>query len=107
VLWVAARSGRTFFRLWRYRDRSCLDARCIVERLRDDARTLGRAVTVAIAVSAPFKRKGGGTHGGVVVLVTTVDTIFKGFKGVSETWSRYWPSPAFRCSSGDITLLVD
>jgi hypothetical protein len=74
---------------------------CIVECLRDDARTLGRAVTVAIAVSAPFKRKGGGAHGKVVVLVTTVDAVVKGFKGTPKAWSRYWLSPVFRCGSGD------
>jgi hypothetical protein len=36
-----------------------------------------------------------------VVLVATVNTVFKGFKGASKTWSWYWPSPAFRRRSGD------
>ena len=58
--------------------------------------TLGRAVTVAIAVGAPLEHKGGGTHGGVVVLVTTVDTVFKGFKGAPKARSGYWRSPTLR-----------
>jgi hypothetical protein len=77
--------------------------RRIVEHLCDDVRALRRAVTVATTVRAPLEREGGGAHGGVVVLIATMDTVFKGFKGVSKTWSRYWPSPAFRCRSGDIT----
>jgi hypothetical protein len=96
-----ARSGCAFFRLWGYWDRICLDARCIVECLCDDVRALHRAVTVAAAVRAPFEREGGGAHGGVMVFVATVDTVFKDFKGASKTWSRYWPSPAFRYRSGD------
>jgi hypothetical protein len=56
--------------------------RCIVECLCDDARTLGRAVMVAIAVSAPFEHKGGGAHGGVMVFVTTVDAIVKVSRGL-------------------------
>ena len=79
----------------------------IVECLRDDARTLDRAVMVAIAVSAPLKCKGGGTYGRVVVLVATVGAIIKSFKGTPKAWSGYWSSPAFRYGSGDITLLVD
>jgi hypothetical protein len=75
--------------------------RRIVECLHDDARTLGRAVTIAIAVSAPLEREGGRTHGGVVVLVSTVDTVFKDFKGAPKAQSRYWHSPTFRCESGD------
>jgi hypothetical protein len=102
-----ARYGRTFLRLWRYWDRIRLDVRCIVECLSDDVRALRRAVMVAIAVRAPFEREGGGTHGGVMVFVTTVDTVFKGFKGTPKVWSGYWPSPTFRWESGDITLLVD
>jgi hypothetical protein len=78
----------------------------IVECLRDDVRTLRRAVTVAAAVRASLKREGGGAHGGVVVLVTTVDAVFKGFKGAFKTWSWYWPSPAFRRRSGDIACCV-
>jgi hypothetical protein len=101
VLQILARGGRAFFRLWRYRDRSCLDARRIVECLCDDARALGRAVMVAVAVGAPLEREGGGAHGGVVVFVTTVDAVFEDFKGTPKAWSRYWPSPAFRCRSGD------
>jgi hypothetical protein len=89
------------FRLWRYWDMICLDMWRIVERLHNDARTLGRAVMVAIAVGAPLEHKGGGTHGGVMVLVATVDAVFKDFKGTPKAWSRYWPSPAFRCRSGD------
>jgi hypothetical protein len=58
-------------------------------------------VTVAIAVSAPLERKGGGAHGGVVVLITTVDTVFKDFKGAPKAQSGYWHSPTFRCESGD------
>jgi hypothetical protein len=107
VLWVAARSGRAFLRLWRYRDRICLDARCIVERLCDDVRALCRAVTVAAAVRAPLECEGGGAHGGVVVLVATVDAIFKGFKGTPKTRSRYWPSPAFRRRFGDKQWPID
>jgi len=107
MLWVSTRGGCAFFRLWRYQDRICLDMRHIVECLCDDARTLGRAMTVAIAVGAPFEHKGGRTHGGVMVLVATVDAVFEDFKGTSKVWSRYWPSPAFRCGSGDITLLID
>jgi hypothetical protein len=57
---------------------------------------------VAIAVRAPFKHKGGGAHGGVVVLVAIVDTVFENFKGTPKVWSRYWSSPAFRRTSGDI-----
>jgi hypothetical protein len=64
--------------------------------LHDDVRALHRAVTVAAAVRAPLKCKGGGAHGGVVILVATVDTVFKGFKGTPETRSRYWSSLAFR-----------
>ena len=81
---MSARGGCAFFRLWRYQDRSCLDTWRIVERLCDDARALCRAVTVAITVRAPFECKGGGAHGGVVVLVATVDTVFKDFKGTPK-----------------------
>jgi len=81
--------------------------RRIVEHLCDDVRALRRAVMVAIAVRAPFERKGGGAHGGVVVLVAIVDTVFENFKGTPKAWSRYWSSPAFRRTSSDITLLVD
>jgi hypothetical protein len=102
-----ARGGRAFLRLWRYWDRIRLDAWRIVERLCDDVRALRRAVTVAVAVRAPLECEGSGAHGGVMVFVATVDTVFKGFKGASKTWSRYWSSPAFRRRSGDITLLVD
>jgi hypothetical protein len=56
---------------------------------------------VAAAVRAPLEREGGGAHGGVMVLVTTMDTVFKGFKETSKTWSRYWPSPAFGHRSSD------
>jgi hypothetical protein len=56
----------------------------IVECLSDDVRALRRAVTVAIAVRASFKCEGGGTHGGVVVFVAIVDTVFKGFKGTPK-----------------------
>jgi hypothetical protein len=73
----------------------------IVEHLCDDVRALHRAVTVAIAVRAPFERKGGGAHGRVVVFIATVDTVFKDFKGTPKAWSRYWPSPAFRHRSGN------
>jgi hypothetical protein len=79
----------------------------IAECLCDDVRALRRAVTVAAAVRAPLECEGGGAHGGVMVLVATMDTVLKGFEGTSKTWSRYWPSPAFRRRSGDITLLVD
>jgi hypothetical protein len=44
---------------------------------------------VAIAVGAPFEHEGGGTHGGVMVLVATVDTVFKGFKGTPKVRSGY------------------
>ena len=101
MLWIAARSGRAFLRLWRYWDRIRLDAQCIVERLCDDVRALRRAVMVAAAVRAPLEREGGGAHGGVMVLVTTMDTVFKGFKETAKTWSRYWPSPAFGHRSSD------
>ena len=101
MLWVLARGGCALFRLWRYWDRICLDTQRIVEHLCDDVRALHRAVTVAIAVRAPFECKGGGAHGGVIVLVTTVDTVLKDFKGTPEAWSRYWPSPAFRHRSSD------
>jgi hypothetical protein len=74
---------------------------CIVKCLHDDARTLGRAVMVAIAVGTPLKHKGGGKHGGVMIFVTTVDTVIKDFKGTPKAWSRYWPSPTFRCGSSD------
>ena len=63
--------------------------RCIVECLCNNARTLGRAVMVAVAVGAPLKCKGGGTHGGVVVLVATVDAVIKDFQGIPKAWSRY------------------
>jgi hypothetical protein len=56
---------------------------------------------VAIAVSAPFERKDSRTHGGVMVLVATVDTVFKDFKGTPKVWSGYWHSSTFRCESGD------
>jgi len=56
---------------------------------------------VAVAVDAPLECKGGGAHGGVVVLVATVGAVVESFKGTSKTWSRYWSSPAFRCRSGD------
>ena len=105
MLRISVRSGCAFFRLLRYQDRSCLDTWHIVEHLCDDARTLGRAVMIAIAVSAPFKRKGGGAHGGVVVFVATMDAVFKDFKGTPKVWSRYWPSPAFRCRSSDTRTL--
>jgi hypothetical protein len=72
----------------------------------DDVRALHRAVMVAAAVRAPFECKGGGAHGGVMVLVTTVDTVFKGFKGAPKVQSRYWHSPAFQCRSSDILLLL-
>jgi len=75
---------------------------CILKHLCDDARTLGRAVTIAIAVSAPFECKGGGAHGGVMVLVATVGTVIESFKGTPKAWSGYWPSLAFRCRSGDM-----
>ena len=100
MFWVSAGGGCTFFRLWRYWDRSCFDVWCIVEHLYDDARTLGRAVAVAIAVSAPFKHKGGGAHGRVMVFVATVDAIIESFKGTPKVWSRYWHSLSFRCGSG-------
>jgi len=77
----------------------------IVECLHNDARTLDRAVMVAVAVGAPLKHKGGGTHGGVVVFVATMDAVFKDFKGTPKVWSRYWPSPAFRCRSSDTRTL--
>ena len=97
-----ARGEHAFFRLWRYWDRSCLDARHIVERLCDNARALGWAVMVAVAVSAPLECKGGGTHGRVMVFVATVNAVIKDFKGAPKAWSRYWPSPAaFRCGSSD------
>jgi hypothetical protein len=79
--------------------------RHIVERLYDDARTLCRAVTVAVAVRAPLECKGGGAHGGVVVLVTTVDTVFKDFKGAPKAQSGYWHSPTFRCESSDNVII--
>jgi hypothetical protein len=44
---------------------------------------------VAIAVSAPFKHKGGGAHDGVVVLVVTVNAVFKDFEGTPKARSRY------------------
>jgi hypothetical protein len=74
----------------------------IVKHLHNDARTLGRAVMVAVAVSAPFECKGGGAHGGVMVFVATVDTVIESFKGTPKVWSGYWPSPTFRCGSSDI-----
>ena len=73
----------------------------IVKCLCDDVRILDRAVTIAIAVSAPLEHEGGRTHGGVVVLVSIVDTVFKDFKGAPKAQSRYWHSPTFRCESGD------
>ena len=75
--------------------------RHIVGHLRNDARTLNRAVMVAIAVSAPLEHKGGGAHGRVIVLVTTVDTVFKDFRGAPKVWSGYWHSLTFRCESSD------
>jgi hypothetical protein len=57
---------------------------------------------VAAAVRAPFNYEGGGAHGGVMVFVATVDTVFKGFKGTFKAWSRYWSSPAFRRRSSNI-----
>jgi hypothetical protein len=98
---VLTGGGHVFFRLWRYWDRSCLDAWRIVERLCDATRTLHRAVMVAVAVCAPLECKGGGAHGGVVVLVATVDTVFKDFKGAPKVWSGYWHSPTSRCESSD------
>ena len=56
---------------------------------------------VAVAVDAPLECKGGGAHGGVVVLVATVGAVVESFKGTSKTWSRYWSSPTFRRRSGD------
>jgi hypothetical protein len=35
---------------------------------------------VAVAVSAPFKHKGSGTYGGVIVFVAIVDTVIESFK---------------------------
>ena len=58
------------------------------------------------AVRAPLECEGGGAHGGVVVLVATMGTVFKGFEGASKTWSRYRPSPAFRRGSGDKNLVM-
>jgi hypothetical protein len=101
MLWILAGSRRAFFRLWRYRDRICLNMRRIVEHLCNNARKLGRAVMVAVAVGAPLKHKGGGTHGGIMVLVTTVDAVFEDFKGTPKAWSRYRRSPTFSCRSGD------
>ena len=75
--------------------------RRIVEHLCDNARTLRRAVMVAVAVRAPLECKGGGAHGGVMVLVATVDTVFKDFKGAPKVWSGYWHSPTSRCESSD------
>jgi len=57
---------------------------CIVEHLYDDARTLGRAVAIAIAVSTPFECKGGGAHGRVVVFIATVGAVVKDFKGTPK-----------------------
>ena len=88
MFWVSTGGGCAFFRLWRYWDRSCLDTWRIVECLRDNARTLGRAVTVAVVVSAPLKRKDGGTHSRVVVFVATVGAVVESFKGTPKVWSR-------------------
>jgi hypothetical protein len=52
VLWVAARGGHAFFRLWRYRGRSCLDMRCIVERLRNNDWALSWRVVYPSTVGA-------------------------------------------------------
>ena len=52
MLWVAARSGRALLRLWRYRDRSCLDARHIVECLRDNDWALSRRVVYPTTMGA-------------------------------------------------------
>jgi hypothetical protein len=62
---------------------------CIVECLCNDTRALGRAVMVAIAISAPLKREGGGAHGGVMVLVAIVGAVVKDFEGTPKVWSRY------------------
>jgi hypothetical protein len=81
--------------------------RHIVECFHDDARALGRAVMIAVAVSAPLKHKGGRAHGRAMVLVTTVGAVVKSFKGAPKAWSRYWPSPAFRRESSDTEARYD
>ena len=101
MLWVLAKGKHLFLRLWRYWERRHLDVWWIVICLSDDDRTLGGAVMVAIAIDTPLKCKGGRAYGGLVVFVTTVDAIFKSFKGTSKVWSRYWHSSAFRCESSD------
>jgi hypothetical protein len=78
----------------------------IVECLYNDARMLGRAVMVAIAVGTPLERKGGRAHGGVVIFVSAVDAVIESFKRAPEVWFRYWYSPTFRCESGDNTTVM-
>jgi hypothetical protein len=55
----------------------------------DDDRALGRVVMVAIAIGAPFKSKGSGTHDRLIVSVTTVGAVVKDFEGVPKASSRY------------------
>ena len=55
----------------------------------DDDRALGRVVMVAIAIGAPFKSKGSGTHDRLIVSVTTVGAVVKDFEGTPEAWSGY------------------
>jgi hypothetical protein len=57
--------------------------------LHDDDRALGRAVMVAIAIGAPFKSKGSGTHDRLIVSITIEGAVVKDFKGVSKASSRY------------------
>ena len=57
--------------------------------MHDDDRALGRAVMVAIAIGAPFKSKGSGTHDRLMVSVTIVGAVVKDFEGVPKALSRY------------------
>jgi hypothetical protein len=52
MFWVLAGGGHAFFRLWRYQNRSCLDAWCITRRLRDDDWALSRQVVYSTTVGA-------------------------------------------------------
>jgi hypothetical protein len=52
VFRVLTGGGCAFFRLWRYWDRICLDARCITRHLRDDDWALSRQMVYSTTVGA-------------------------------------------------------
>jgi hypothetical protein len=52
MFWVSVGGGHTFFRLWRYQDRICLDAQHIIKRLRDNDWALSRRVVYPTTVGA-------------------------------------------------------